>query len=213
MKAIKTTILSIILLLLGLPTGVAAQEVQLDGGGSGTHRMLAVKSNALFLAATVFNVGMEVGFAPDWSLDIPLYYSPYDISSTRKLRTLAVQPEVRWWTDTAGQGLFLGVHMHFAGFNIAVNDHGRYQDDERPLWGMGVGGGYAFCLDKNKRWSLELNLGVGFASYSYDVFCNTPGGQKKGSGKDCHWGVTRAGVTFAYRWQLPHKERRGAWRH
>lgn len=59
---------------------------------------IAVKTNLLFDAVLVANLGVEISPWTHWSLDIPVWYSPYNISSTRNIRLLAVQPEIRWWS-------------------------------------------------------------------------------------------------------------------
>lgn len=161
---------------------------------------LAVKSNLLVLAATVANVGVEVELWPHGSLDIPVFYSPYDITPTRKLRVLATQPELRWWPGLVMQGHFVGLHTHVAGFNIAVNDKGRYQDPNHALWGMGVSYGYALSWGASKQWGVEFTLGVGFAEYDYDGYRNRPGGPLFESGSDWYWGITRAGISLSYKW-------------
>lgn len=174
---------------------------------SDTH-FFAVKTNTLFLAALVANAGVEVELRPHWSLDIPVWYSPYNITPRRKLRLLAVQPEVRRWFSKAGEGHFIGLHTHVMGFNVAVNDHGRYQDPNHALWGMGISYGYAMNLGARQRWGLEFNLGVGFADYDYEAYHNWDNGSKFRSGSNCYWGITRAGISISYKWYKDYKQGR-----
>lgn len=168
-------------------------------------RFFAAKTNLLFGAATVANIGFEMELGRKWSIDIPFYYSPYNIKWNRKLRVMAVQPELRRWLIKAGEGHFFGVHGHLAGFNVAINDHGRYQDPDSPLWGFGLGYGYALNFGVDKHWGLEFNVGFGFANYKYDVYYNMPNGQKFDSGSGWWWGPTRAGITLTYKWWVPRK--------
>lgn len=169
---------------------------------------IAIKTNLLFDAALVANLGVEISPWTHWSLDIPVWYSPYNISSTRNIRLLAVQPEIRWWSKEAMNGHFVGLHTHVAGFNIALNDYARYQDPNHALWGLGVSYGYAITLGKSAHWGLEFTLGAGFAQYHYDAYRNESNGPKFRSGSDCYWGITRAGVTLSYRWTLLRKNRK-----
>lgn len=168
-------------------------------------RFLAVKTNLLFGAATIANIGFEAELGRKWSIDIPFYYSPYNISSDRKLRVMAIQPELRRWLTKAGEGHFFGIHGHLAGFNVAINDNGRYQDPDSPLWGFGLGYGYALNFGASKNWGLEFNIGVGFANYKYNAYYNRPNGQKFDSGSGWWWGPTRAGITLTYKWWIPRK--------
>lgn len=164
-------------------------------------RSLALKTNLLFAGALVANLGVELQLLRHWSLDIPVYYSPYDITPRRKLRLLATQPELRYWFGEAMRGLYVGAHATVAGFNVAVNDHARYQDPEHALWGAGLGLGWATHLDRQRHWGLELNLGAGMARYKYDVFRNMENGPLVRQGSDTWWGPTRAGITVSYQWR------------
>lgn len=169
---------------------------------------IAAKTNLLFDAALVANLGVEISPWTHWSLDIPVWYSPYNITSTRNIRLLAVQPEIRWWPKEAMSGHFIGLHTHVAGFNIALNDYARYQDPNHALWGLGLSYGYVMSLGKSEHWGLEFNIGAGFAKYRYDAYRNWNNGPKFKSGTDCYWGITRAGITLSYKWDLSRKGRK-----
>ena len=172
------------------------------------RRVIAVKTNLLFVAALTANLGFEAELWPHWSIDLPVWYSPYDIASTRKLRLLAVQPEVRWWPGVVMNGHFIGLHTHVAGFNVAINDKARYQDPNHALWGMGLSYGYAFSWGKDNRWGIEFNIGVGFAEYDYDAYRNRRNGALFKSGSDVYWGVTRAGVNLSYKWSFARRNKK-----
>lgn len=92
---------------------------------------------------------------------------------------------------------------------MAINDHGRYQDPNHALWGMGISYGYAIELGKQKRWAVEFNIGAGFAEYDYDIYRNWENGPKTGSGSDWYWGITRAGISISYKWYVEKGKRRG----
>lgn len=164
-------------------------------------RSVALKTNLLFAGALVANLGVEVQLHRHWSIDLPVYYSPYDITPKRKLRLLATQPELRYWFSEAMRGLYIGVHATVAGFNVAVNDHARYQDPEHALWGTGLGLGWATHLDRKRHWGLELNLGAGMARYKYEKFRNFQNGPLVQEGSGTWWGPTRAGITISYQWR------------
>jgi len=179
-----------------------------SGKAERSNWKITVKNNLLFDAVLVANLGVEISPWTHWSLDIPVWYSPYDISPTRHIRLLAVQPEIRWWPKEAMAGHFVGLHTHVAGFNIALNDYARYQDPNHALWGLGLSYGYAMQLGKSGHWGLEFTLGAGFAQYQYDAYRNENNGQKFKSGSDCYWGITRAGVTLSYKWTFSRKNRK-----
>ena len=74
----------------------------------------------MFVAALTANLGIEISPFSHWSFDLPVWYSPYNITPERKLRLLAVQPEIRWWSKEAMKGHFIGLHTHVAGFNVVT---------------------------------------------------------------------------------------------
>ena len=160
-----------------------------------------IKANALEAAALVANIGMEFCITPRISLDINGHYSPYNnYSKSRKVRVLAMQPEVRyWWGETMVKGHFVGVHVPVAGFNVQVNDAYRYQDPNRALWGVGVSYGYAMPLGKNKKWGVEFTVGLGYMDVVYDVFEGCHNGKLLRTERQNYFGPTRLGVNFSYR--------------
>lgn len=172
-------------------------------------RFVAIKTNLLWDAALCANLGVEIELWPKWSLDIPVWYSPYDITGRWRIRLLASQPEVRYWLKEAGVGHFFGVHTSIIGFNVSFNGDYRYQDPNYAAFGVGLGYGYAFHLDKERRWSLEANIGAGYIGYKWIKYHNTGrNGAEVSRGQGIYWGVTRVGFTVAYKFYRDRKERR-----
>lgn len=177
-------------------------------------RFYAVKTNVAFLAAACANIGFEAELWPKWSLDLPFWYSPYDIKKpTRKIRLLGIQPELRYWTgERAGDGAYVGVHGHVFGFNVALDDQTRYQDPNRALWGVGLGAGYAWSFGKGKHFYLDCGLGVGYANIIYDKYRNWSGGPDVSPRYESHlkkdyWGLTRFNISVGYKWYKPRNRR------
>lgn len=172
-----------------------------------TRRFFAVKTNLLWDAVLCANLGFEVELWPHWSLDVPVWYSPYDITDRWRIRLLATQPEVRWWPKDAGAGHYLGAHTTVAGFNISTGGDYRYQDPNHAAFGLGIGYGYACHLDRAHRWGLEAQIGAGYISYRWIKYHNTGrnGAEVSRSG-GTYWGVTRGGITLSYKF---YREREG----
>lgn len=80
--------------------------------------LLAVKSNLLYNTTTSMNLGVEIGLAPKWTLDISGNYNPWTFSGNRKMKHWLVQPEVRYWPCQRFSGHFFGLHAHYAQFNV-----------------------------------------------------------------------------------------------
>ncbi len=157
----------------------------------------AIKSNALYLAAGVANIGGEYAFHPHWSVDLPLVYSPYTIARKYRMRFLYIQPEARYWLDRPMKGHFFGVHLHAGVFNVSLDDRNRYQS-EKGFHGAGISYGYAMPL--SRRWSMEFTVGVGYAFTKYCTYYNVPNGIRYEKDLPYHyWGLTKLGLNFVYR--------------
>lgn len=157
----------------------------------------AIKSNALYLAAGVTNIGGEYAFHPHWSVDFPLVYSPYTLARTYRMRFLYIQPEARYWLDRPMKGHFFGVHLHAGVFNVSLDNKNRYQS-EKGFHGAGISYGYAMPL--SRRWSMEFTVGVGYAFTKYCTYYNVPNGIRYEKDIPYHyWGLTKLGLNFVYR--------------
>lgn len=157
----------------------------------------AIKSNALYLAAGVTNIGGEYAFHPHWSVDLPLVYSPYTLARTYRMRFLYIQPEARYWLDRPMKGHFFGVHLHAGVFNVSLDNKNRYQS-EKGFHGAGISYGYAMPL--SRRWSMEFTVGVGYAFTKYCTYYNVPNGIRYEKDIPYHyWGLTKLGLNFVYR--------------
>lgn len=157
----------------------------------------AIKSNALYLAAGVTNIGGEYAFHPHWSVDLPLVYSPYTIARRYRMRFLYIQPEARYWLDRPMKGHFFGVHLHAGVFNVSLDNKNRYQS-EKGFHGAGISYGYAMPL--SRRWSMEFTVGVGYAFTKYCTYYNVPNGIRYEKDIPYHyWGLTKLGLNFVYR--------------
>lgn len=206
-QAIKPAEIKSLPLNLAVPT----PEIRpLDIPATRKQRFIAVKTNLLGDAALCANLGVEIGLWRHWSLDVPVWYSPYDITDGWRIRLLATQPEVRYWLKDVGEGHCFGVHATVAGFNVSFGGDYRYQDPNHAAFGAGIGYGYAFHLDKSRRWSMEAQIGAGYIGYEYIKFHNTGrNGAEVSRGKGTYWGVTRAGFAVAYKFYTDRKGRRG----
>ena len=177
----------------------------------GWSRKLHFKTNALGLAMGVANAAIELDLAHHWSFSLPVYYSAWNyFETTIKFRTLATQPELRYWLSGENDGLFAGAHFGLAYYNLAVNGNYRYQDHncETPAIGGGLSVGYRLPLSKNNRWKVEFSLGAGVYALYYDKFYNTPDvkdGLMVESVKKTYWGVDQATVSFSYMFDLGKK--------
>lgn len=59
----------------------------------GHAQKVALKSNLLYDATTTMNLGLEIGLARKWTLDIPVNYNPWKLSDGKRLRHWGHNPK------------------------------------------------------------------------------------------------------------------------
>lgn len=174
-------------------------------------RKLHLKTNAIGLGMGIANTAVEFDIARHWSFTLPIYYSAWDyFSTTVKFRTLAFQPEFRYWLSKNNDGFFTGAHFGYSYYNFAFDGKYRYQDHNRetPAIGGGMSVGYRMSVSKNNRWRVEFSVGAGGYPLHYDKFHNdkdTKDGLMIESVKKTYWGIDQAAVSFLYTFDLRRK--------
>jgi hypothetical protein len=167
---------------------------------------IAVKSNLLYDATTTINLGLEVGVAPKWTIELPINYNPWQFPLTRadgeqverKIKHWMIQPEGRYWLCERFNGHFFGLHAIAAGYNVGGFKFLGMEDDryEGNAFGGGVSYGYHWIL--NSHLSIEATLGVGYVFFDYKQYdCPVCGGKKGDYTKD-YIGPTKAGISLIY---------------
>ncbi len=175
------------------------------------HRTLSVKTNALGLGLAIANAAVEIDLCKHWSFNLPVYYSAWDyFSETVKFRTLAVQPEIRYWfseKDISNDGWYLGAHFGLAYYNIATDGEYRTQDHNgtSPALGGGLAVGYRLPISKNNRWKMEFSIGAGAYKLHHDKFRNYHNGLLVSTEKKAYIGIDQASVSFSYTFDLKRK--------
>lgn len=162
-------------------------------------RYLGIKTNLAAWAGTIMNVAADVQVGRHWSVELPVLWCPWYVSSEHAIKTFTVQPEARYWLSKPGAGHFFGVHAHVGWFNVKWN-RDRYQDTDRPLLGAGIS--YGYLLPFNEHWAGEFTLGAGYANMRYDTYYNIDNGARIDSRTKNYWGITRIGLSVVYRFNL-----------
>ncbi len=174
-------------------------------------RKLYVKTNALGLGLAIANAAFEIDICKHWSFHLPVYYSAWDyFSETIKFRTLAVQPEIRYWfseKNLCNDGWFVGAHFGLAYYNIATDGEYRTQDHDgtSPALGGGLAVGYRMPISKNNRWKMEFSIGAGAYKLHHDKFRNYHNGLLVNTEKKTYIGIDQASVSFSYTFNLKRK--------
>ena len=184
----------IAVLLMGLMTPAKAQNV-------------AVKTNLLYDATATVNIGMEIGLAPKWTLDVSGNLNAWSKNAHTKWKHWMVQPEARYWFCDRFSRHFLGAHliggafnfgninnsMSFLGTDFSVLSDKRYQG---YAYGCGVAYGFAFVL--SKQLNLELEAGAGYVCLDYETYECDGCGRKVAEGVHHYVGPTKAAVNLVF---------------
>lgn len=177
-------------------------------------RRLHLKTNLVGWGMAIANIAAEIDLNPHWSFALPVYYSAWDyFKATIKMRTFAIQPEVRYWLSDDNEGFFGGVHFGMAYYNVAFDGEYRRQDHSRrtPALGGGISLGYRRPIGRSRRWHFETSLGAGVYALNYDKFYNTPrtsDGLLVGNVRKTFWCIDRVAVSFTYMFDLNGKSLR-----
>ncbi len=168
----------------------------------------AIKTNLLYDATTTINLGVELGLAPRWSLDISGNLNPWTFSHNRKWQHWLVQPEARYWFCNKMMGHFLGFHALGGAYNVGNidadfkflgTDFSPLRDHRYEGWMLGAGVAYGYAWTLSRHWNLEAEIGLGYIYFNYDKYKCEKCGEKVESDKSNHYvGPTKAAINLIY---------------
>ena len=167
----------------------------------------AIKTNLLYDATATVNVGVEIGLAPKWTLDVSGNLNAWNWNDHTKWKHWLFQPEARYWFCDRFSRHFIGVHaigaafnfgginnnISFLGTDFSVLKDKRYQG---YAYGGGVAYGFAFMLSEHIN--LELEAGFGYMYLDYDVFDCGNCGRRIGDGNHHYIGPTKAAINLVF---------------
>lgn len=167
----------------------------------------AIKTNLLYDATATVNIGVEIGLAPKWTLDVSGNLNAWNWNDHTKWKHWLFQPEARYWFCDRFSRHFIGVHaigaafnfgginnnISFLGTDFSVLKDKRYQG---YAYGGGVAYGFAFML--SKYINLELEAGIGYAYLDYEIFNCSGCGRKEGRDNHHYVGPTKAAVNLVF---------------
>jgi hypothetical protein len=154
------------------------------------------------------NLGIEIGMAPRWTMDVTGQLNAWTLSNGRRWKHWYVQPEARYWFCNRFAGHFLGFHAFGGRYNIGNldnsikflgTDFGKLSDYRFQGWFVGAGIGYGYDWILSKHWNLEAEIGIGYAFSRYDKYecqgCN----KKVDEDRVHHYvGPTKAAINLVY---------------
>lgn len=166
-------------------------------------QVVGIKTNVLMDAFKIANLGAEIGLSKKLTLDLTAYYSPWEKDEYKMMKTLAFQPELRYWFCDKFNGHFVGLHLHGGVYQAAGIDmpFGIWPDlkDYRykgHFYGLGVSYGYQWIL--SKHWNLEGNIGLGYVRAQYKQYECKDCGTKIDDGHKNYVGPTKTAISLIY---------------
>lgn len=188
--------------------------ILLFAGISADAQRIGVKTNALYLATSTPNIGLEYAFADRFSLELEGGYNPWTLDSDRNMKAkhLLVSPEVRYWFCEAFNGHFIGINANYTLFNLSGVDvpavffpsarSAMMLEDLKNRrsegWAAGAGLTYGCVWPIARRWNLECTVGLGYWYTDYDKFESRKCGLFQEHVSHGAFGPTALGISFIY---------------
>lgn len=161
----------------------------------------AVKTNLLYDAALVPNVGLEVYLGKDWSLAGNWMYAWW--KSDRKhnyWRTYGGDVELRKWFGQKAkqkplQGHHIGVYAQMLTYDFELSNRGYLGDD----WHYGGGISYGYSLPIARRLNIDFSIAMGYLYGTYREYLPEDNCYVWQSTNKLHWiGPTKAEVSLVW---------------
>lgn len=168
---------------------------------------VGIKTNLVYDALLSPTLGVEVGVAPKWSVDLSGTLNAWEVNE-KSWKLWVVQPEARYWLCQRNDGHFFAAHavggqynfgnldmpFEFLGTDFKDLKENRYQG-----WMAGVGIGYGYSWILGKHWNVEAEIGVGWIYTRFDEFkCTKCGSKLKENEPHNYFGPTKAAVNLIY---------------
>lgn len=173
-------------------------------GNGGKPFFMAVKTNLLYDAALVPNVGLEFYLGKGWSVCGDWMYTWWSKDAKHRYwRVYGGELEVRKYfgrkaAEKPLQGHHLGVYAQGLTYDFETGGKGYLSD-----FGYGVGVEYGYSLPVAKRLNIDFGLGVGYGGGKYKVYDPEDGCYVYKETKKRRWfGPTKAEISLV--WLLGH---------
>lgn len=174
---------------------------------SASAQKAALKTNLLTDGFLSPNLGLEIGLAPKWTLDVTGEINFWTVNQ-HKWKHWLVQPEARYWFCERFAGHFLGVHAiggqyNFGNIKNSINflgsDFSQLTDNRIQGWGAGAGVAYGYSWILNSHWNFEAEIGIGWIYTRFDKFpCAECGTAIEKDHPHNYFGPTKAALNLVY---------------
>ena len=169
---------------------------------------VGIKTNLLYDALLSPTLGVEVGVAPKWSLDLSGTLNAWTVNN-KNWKQWMVQPEARYWFCRRFSGSFIALHaiggqynfgnLNIGGHNFLGTDLKLLEDHRLQGWMAGAGVAYGYSWILARHWNLEAEIGIGWIYTRYDMFrCANCGKKVKDNVPHNYVGPTKAAINLIY---------------
>lgn len=175
--------------------------------GMAYGQKVGIKSNLLYDAALTPSLGVEVGVAPKWTIDLSAQLNDWAVDG-RRWKQWFVQPEARYWFCRRFSGHFVGAHLiggqyNFGQLNLPFKflgtDFHELKDHRWQGWAAGAGVAYGYSWILDKHWNFEAEIGLGWLYTRYDTYrCADCGRKVKSDTPHNYVGPTKAALNIVY---------------
>ncbi len=167
----------------------------------------AIKTNIAYDATATINLGAEIGLSKKWTLDLSGNFNAWSRNEQTKWKHWMVQPEARYWFCDRFSRHFVGTHLITGAYNLGgINtnisflgkDFSKLQNNRYQGYAYGLGVAYGFAFMLSEHINIELEAGIGYAFFDFDVFDCGYCSRQIGSGNLHYFGPTKVAVNLVY---------------
>lgn len=187
-------------------TWIVAAGIMQVAATTSNAQNVGIKTNLISDLALSPNVGVEIGLAPRWTLDITGQGNFWTVDN-RKWKHAFAQPEARYWFCERFAGHFVGVHAIGGAYNFGHlnlpdflgSDLSNLKDKRYQGWAAGAGIAYGYAWPVHKHWNVEAELGIGWIYTRFDSYpCAECGTKLEDNHPHNYFGPTKLAVNIQY---------------
>ena len=162
---------------------------------------LAARTNLLYDAALVPNIGLEFYLGKRWTLNADWFYTwLYSDSRHRYWQGYGGYLGLRkYFGAAAAENPLSGHHLGLYGLMLTYDVEWGGRGYQSPDWGFGGGLEYGYSLPIARRFNLDFSLGVGYQGGEYKEYLPLDGHYVWQSTHKRHWiGPTKAEISLKW---------------
>lgn len=182
----------------------------LSHSAEGGAKTLHLKTNLLYDACLVPNIGIEIAYTDSWSVSASWMYADWQNNQRHRYwKTYGGELEVKRWLTPGKKQLKNGAHVgaYIQGLNYDIEWGKRGYQSDNWHWGLGISYGYSLAIAR--RLNLDFNIGVGYLGGKYKEYLPEDGCYVWQADKHLrYFGPTKLEVTLAW---LVHHNKKGRW--